>query len=166
MTIPEKGEGTARPVPGYEEYSVSPDGVVYSKSHRPLSMHTSNKGYYRVRVYANKGKHWLYVHQAVAKAFLPNPGNLPCINHKDEIKTNNHVENLEWCTHAYNLKYGSKPSKIAAANQKYKGHKVIRTSNKTETFYPSINAASHITGICRSTITRQCRTAGEWRYAV
>lgn len=53
----------------------------------------------------------VFVHRIVAMAFLPNPENLPCINHKDEDKTNNFLENLEWCTHQYNMAYGTKPKK-------------------------------------------------------
>lgn len=53
-----------------------------------------------------KGKSY-YIHRLVAEAFLPNPHNLPEINHKDENKENNHVDNLEWCTHIYNGNYGT-----------------------------------------------------------
>ena len=56
-------------------------------------------------------KHMYRVHRLVATTFIPNPNNLPEVNHKDENKLNNCVSNLEWCTHQYNNSYGSKPER-------------------------------------------------------
>lgn len=64
-------------------------------------------GYLQVTLYKNGKCVYSRVHRLVAEAFLPNPDNLPIVNHKDEIKTNNFVNNLEWCTIEYNNNYGT-----------------------------------------------------------
>lgn len=69
----------------------------------------NHSGYMMVHLRRNHNRDGkrLYVHRLVATAFLPNPCNLPQVNHKDENKINNVVENLEWCTHIYNTRYGT-----------------------------------------------------------
>lgn len=65
------------------------------------------RGYLVVDLYDENGKRKNFqVHRLVATAFIPNPQNLPYVNHKDENKLNNCVNNLEWCTASYNLTYG------------------------------------------------------------
>lgn len=64
-------------------------------------------GYLQVDLFINKQRKMCKVHRLVAQAFIPNPDNLPFINHKDENKANNVVSNLEWCTQSYNINYGS-----------------------------------------------------------
>lgn len=76
-------------------------------------------GYLHVNLYKDKLK-TVKVHRLVAEAFIPNPDNLPCVNHKDEDKTNNQVDNLEWCTHAYNNSYGTHIERVA---NKHRGMK-------------------------------------------
>ena len=67
----------------------------------------NNKGYLIIDLYKNgKRKHYS-IHRLVAQAFIPNPDNLPIVNHKDENKENNNVDNLEWCTYEYNNNYGT-----------------------------------------------------------
>jgi hypothetical protein len=62
-------------------------------------------GYKRVHVSHNGEQYKILIHRLVATAFIPNPLNKPCVNHKDGNKANNHVDNLEWCTHGENLKH-------------------------------------------------------------
>lgn len=65
-------------------------------------------GYLYVRLCDKEKNKQFQVHRLVAQAFIPNPNNLPEVNHKDEDKTNNKVSNLEWCTSKYNCNYGTR----------------------------------------------------------
>lgn len=66
-------------------------------------------GYLKVKLYwDNKNGKFYRVHRLVAKAFIPNPSNLPVVNHRDENTKNNVVSNLEWCTNEYNQAYGTR----------------------------------------------------------
>lgn len=79
----------------------------------------NNKGYRKVLLYNGKTERKQFsVHRLVAQAFLPNPENLPQVNHKDEDKTNNRADNLEWCTAEYNLNYGHHPQSCGGHNKK------------------------------------------------
>lgn len=85
---------------------------------------TLPNGYLQVDLYKNGKVAKFTVHRLVAMAFIPNPKNLPEINHKDEDKTNNCVENLEWCTHKYNINYGTRNGRMAEK----RGRPVIQRS--------------------------------------
>lgn len=67
--------------------------------------HKPNNLYFAVNLYKDKKMKQRMVHRLVAETFLPNPGNLPLVNHKDENTFNANLSNLEWCTHQYNQEY-------------------------------------------------------------
>lgn len=101
-----------RDIKGYEGcYQVSNQGKVISLNYslrgysELLTPKVNNKGYAWVELRKDGERKPLLIHRLVAQAFLDNPNNYPLINHKDENKLNNNVENLEWCTHSYNVKY-------------------------------------------------------------
>lgn len=72
---------------------------------RVLKTQVSRKGYHKVRLTIERRKFSLTVHREVAKAFIPNPLNLPQVNHKDGDKSNNRADNLEWCTNKENARH-------------------------------------------------------------
>lgn len=74
----------------------------YTNEYRYLKPLNNGNGYQRFNWRTNKHQRTVYVHRLVAEAFIPNPNKYSEINHKDEDKTNNTVENLEWCEHEYN----------------------------------------------------------------
>ena len=78
-----------------------------------------NPANYKIVILAKDGKNKTrLVHRLVAEAFIPNPDNLPQINHKDENPTNSCVDNLEWCTNKYNVNYGTRNERHAAKMSK------------------------------------------------
>lgn len=93
-------------IPGFEgRYAITSCGKVWSyKSNRFLKPYSIGNDYLAVKL---DGKNYR-VHRLVAAAYLPNPKNLPQVNHKDENKHNNALPNLEWCDAKYNNNYGTK----------------------------------------------------------
>ena len=102
---------------GYEGlYQVSNLGRVRSLKfgkERILSIRRSKFGYLLVNLCKNSDMKTFRVHRLVGQSFIPNPNNLPEINHKNEDKTNNRVENLEWCDRKYNINYGTRTVKCS-----------------------------------------------------
>ena len=100
-------------------YEVSSFGRVRNKKRKNiLSVHKVS-GYYKVHLSINGKKKMCSIHRLVAIAFIPNPNNLPQINHKDEDSSNNYVQNLEWCTASYNINYGTRNQRMVEALNNY-----------------------------------------------
>ncbi len=108
------------------------------------------------------------VHRLVAEAFIPNPDNLPEVNHKDEDKTNNMPSNLEWCDHKYNMQFGTGLQRRA----KNQGKQIeqLTMAGQHVAYFDSISEAARATENCKSLIAACCsgkyKTAYgyQWRY--
>lgn len=168
-------------IPDYEGlYEVSNYGRVRSilfrnrqkvyKRNKILSMCNNGTGYYVVNLYRDgKGKVFL-VHRLTAMAFIPNPNNYPQVNHKDENKKNNHIENLEWCDEKYNNRYGTRNFRETVTKQKKYGIPVVQKdiNGNVICVYSCIREANRKTNIGRKEISRVCKgiytQAGGYRW--
>lgn len=152
---------TWKDVAGYEGlYQVSDQGNVRSKRRRGSSggimkPKLKNDGYLQVALYRERKQQGLLVHRLVAEAFISNPLNLLQVNHKDEDKTNNAANNLEWCTAKYNSNYGTCQARKAA-----KCSKAVLQYDKEGNFvreWPSTHEVERQTGFAQSHISKCCR---------
>lgn len=107
-------------IDGFDRYEVSSNGRVKSlydnfgrRRDRILTLNHQKTGYYTVTLCKDGKKQVSYVHRLVAETFILNPNDYPVVNHKDEIKTNNNVDNLEWCTAKYNSNYGTSRERLS-----------------------------------------------------
>ena len=165
-----------RDIKGFEgKYMVSNLGRVKSLNYNRTGKEGIMKGvdnsygYLQVKLHKEgKRKNYL-VHVLVATAFLDNPQNLPIINHKNEIKSDNRVSNLEWCSYSYNNSYNDKGKKIG--EKLSKPVLAIHKINGLILEFSSIMEAERETGINNGGITQCCQgkrnSAGDfyWMYA-
>ena len=165
-----------RSVPDFPKYIVSNLGSVISMDYnhtgesREISQGTQSTGYKFV-VLCNNGvkKHFL-VHRLVAESFIPNPNNYSQVNHKDENKANNSVENLEWCDCLYNVNYGNGINKRSCSLSITKSKRVAKCNSNMEIIeeFNSVLEAKALTGINNSKIGECCngkrRSAGGYKW--
>ena len=138
-----------QPIKGYESlYAVTENGEVYSyESRKFLRQSRERNGYMKVKLCKDGvQKTWL-VHRLVADAFIPNPCNLPCVNHISENKLDNSVGNLEFCTHAYNNAYGTRIERT---------YKSV-WCNELGKLFQSVKEAAEELSLDRSAIVKVCK---------
>lgn len=172
-------------IKGYEGlYQVSNMGRVRSLKNKIILKPIKNtNGYLKVNLYNNRKMKTFLIHRLVALAFISNTENKPQVNHKDENKTNNCMNNLEWCSVDYNNKYCTRTEraikntnykKIAEKNSKIQGKQVLQIDKDTEKIinvFHSIAEAERIFTKSQGNICRCCngkyKTAYgyKWRYA-
>ena len=133
-----------RPLDFDARYEVSNTGKVRNAKTMRLLKQTLNQfGYYTISFNINGKYTTKFVHKLVANAFIPNPNNYQEINHIDEDKTNNCVENLEWCSRQYNINYGERNAKASnkmKGKSKYIYHKLDDEGNILASYPTSILA--------------------------
>lgn len=131
-------------------YQVSDSGEVRNSKKRILKPEYSNKGYACVQLRRDGKIKKHRIHRLVAELFIPNPNNLPEVNHKDENKSNNEASNLEWCTHKENMNSYKENHPDAVCNEK-----AVYCFDLDE-YYKSASEASVHTGVCRTSIVKCC----------
>lgn len=167
---------------GYPNYTITDDGRVFSLNYhkegykKEMKPGKDKNGYFDVGLYNKVSKRKIFmVHRLVALAFIPNPDNLPAVNHKDEVKTNNMVGNLEWCSIKYNNTYGTRLEKISKKHLNRKDEsKPVKQFTTDGVFikeYPSMHEVERQTGFNPSHILKCCKGRRKssynyiWRYA-
>ena len=107
-------------VKGYEGlYAVTSCGKVWSyRNECFLKPKVNRNGYLFVNLYKDRKAKSYTIHKLVAEAYIPNTDNLPQINHRDENKANNCLQNLEWCDSKYNANYGTRNEKVSNSLKK------------------------------------------------
>jgi hypothetical protein len=117
---------------------------------RMLSSKLRKNGYREVIICRDGKRKYMLVHRLVAEAFLSNQDNLPQVNHKDEDKGNNRVENLEWCDSKYNNNYGNHIKRVAEAREK---PIYVVTNSGHRYYFSGVSKAARLLGLHYQNIT-------------
>lgn len=164
-------------IEGYENlYQISNHGRVKSLNYRHTGKEKIRKptkrkdGYLKVVLFKQGKRKNYQVHRLVAQAFIDNSNNLPEINHRDEVKTNNCASNLEWCTNYYNINYGTRNQRVAESNTNNPNTSKQVLCVETGKTYPSTHQVQRELGFNQGHISSTCNgkrnTCGgfHWRY--
>lgn len=158
-----------RLLPGFEDkVKVSNLGYAINLNYRNsgkerrFKLSKNSDGYFNFG-FNYKGKTYIFgIHQAVAMAFIPNPNNFSKVNHKDENKENNCVDNLEWCTHVYNCRYSlGKPVACYDLNEN-----IIKVYNSVSEVEEDGFCRQSVKDVCNNKCGRKTHPRGlyTWRF--
>lgn len=160
-------------ISGYEGlYQISDKGNVKSLNYnhtgkeRIMKLGRNHDGYLLVSLYKNGKQKYYRVHRLVAKTFILNSNNLPELNHKDEDKTNNCVENLEWCDRKYNVNYGTRTEKTSKPVLQFtKNGEFIKEWKSTMDVQRNLGfSQGHISACCLG--KRKSSYGFVWKYSI
>lgn len=153
-----------KPIATFEnKYEISNKGRIKNIITNHIYKLTNKKGdYFTVILYDKNHKKSVRIHRLVAEAFIPNPNNYPCVNHKDLNKQNNCVDNLEWCTFSHNTKDAiQKGANTMNGFNKYNKNKFKEKYGKlfqcdldgeVICIFDNLEEAHQVTGVCKRNI--------------
>lgn len=169
-------------IPGFPHYKINKygqvkridavvvdcNGISFYRKGRILRTRKTKLGYVQVDMCENGVVYGRFIHNLLAKVFIPNPNNFPVVNHKDENPSNNDLSNLEWCNHSYNARYSIEKIKKAHAKEQTPVARIDRFT-KEETRYDGVREAARMNNLCHSNISSAIRRGGtcggyKWRY--
>lgn len=167
----------------FENYRISSRGDIKNKKNKKLVPHKKSNGYLTITLSKNGFTKTFYIHRLVAECFIENKNNKPCVNHKDGVRSNNNIENLEWVTYSENSIHSYKvlgykipkeiiekrtkkfkenykmrdetKIKIGIKNRENSCKKVLCIELKKE--FSSAAKASEWLGLTKKTVCRACR---------
>ena len=142
-----------REIVGFEDYYINEEGRIFNKKMQELKgKWVDNTGYYQIVLRKNKKRKYVRIHRLVALTFIPNPDNLPQVNHKDGNKLNNNIDNLEWCTNSENTQHGYDANLYHSKRRKIKV-KATHKETKEVFIFSSIRECSEKLSLNRKTIS-------------
>jgi len=144
-------------IPGYPNYSISIEGIVYNtKKNKQLKPVLSNVGYLKVTLCNNGTRRDFSLHRLIGIAYIENPNNYPMINHKNGIKSDNRLDNLEWCSASQNIQHafdmGLKKQTHRQGKIASEIHSKPVIDLQTGIFYSSVREAAKLLGMNKNTL--------------
>lgn len=134
-------------------YIITAEGEVFNADGHRMTKHLTHDGYYRVKLSIGCKRGMYRVNRLVAENYIPNPNNYPMVNHLDSNRTNNRVDNLEWCTNSQNQKHSYQFRMGTKAKTVYQ----LTMEGELIQSFPTPKIAEEKTGIARQNISKVAR---------